>query len=306
MTTPIEFGTLEYVEARSGWTHEALHFTPWLADNLDRLSKAVGIPLLKEDTEVGVGRYAADILARDPEGRAVLIENQLEVSDHRHLGQILTYLTGLKAELIIWVAPEFREEHLSAILWLNENTKEPFAFFAVRLRVVQIGDSPLAPLFEVIARPNNWDRQIQQIAQASGEVSERVEFQRTFWTHFRNQYPDSLNDALGGGGSSLWRKISDTDFVVARWLAGNGVGVFVRGGRGLATEAVVERLRPHEEFLQDRLGIGLTNRAYPLLKRLDIDMTKEANWPEAAAWLNQTTETYAAILAGVLAPRRGE
>lgn len=100
------FGRLEEVEPRSAWTHEASNFTPWLAENLDRLSEALGIILELDDVEVPVGRYAADILARNAQdGTAVLIENQLEFSDHGHLGQILTYLTGLAAKTIVWGRP---------------------------------------------------------------------------------------------------------------------------------------------------------------------------------------------------------
>lgn len=302
--TAVKFGTLDYVDARVGWQHEALSFTPWLADNLDRLSKAIGVPLQKEDTEVGVGRYAADILARDPEGRAVLIENQLEVSDHRHLGQLMTYLTGLKAEMIVWVAPDFREEHLSAIHWLNENTKDPFAFFAVQLRLVRIGDSPLAPLFDVVARPNNWDRRVQEIARNAGEVGPRAALQRRFWAHFTSAFPSTAGDAVAGGGSSLWHRVPEADLVVSRWLATDGLGVFVRGGRGVPTEDVVARLRHHEPALQLALGVSLANTSFPLLTRCDFDMTDEDNWPAAAAWLQEQTETYARVLAQTFASAR--
>ena len=125
MATP-EFGTLETVDLREAWPHEAHNFTPWLADNLDRLSDAIGIPLEPEGTEVQVEQFSADIFARNPQDDSfVLIENQLEASDHTHLGQILTYLAGLEARTVIWVARDFQEAHLSAIRWLNENTTDP-------------------------------------------------------------------------------------------------------------------------------------------------------------------------------------
>ena len=102
-------------------------------------------------------------LANNPvDGSRVLIENQLESTDHTHLGQILTYLAGLEAQTVIWAAREFREPHLSAIRWLNTHTTDEFAFFAVKVRVVRIGDAPslVAPLFEVLERPNDWDRRV--------------------------------------------------------------------------------------------------------------------------------------------------
>ena len=141
-----EFGRLEPVDLRTAWKHEALNFTPWLAENLDRLSHAVGIEMNLEDTEVQIGRFSADILARNAQDESlVLIENQLEWSDHTHLGQILTYLAGLQAQSVTWVASGFEEAHLSAIRWLNEHTAEPFAFFAVRVGVVRTGASPWRP-----------------------------------------------------------------------------------------------------------------------------------------------------------------
>ena len=134
---------LKDVAPRAVWEHEARDFTPWLAENLERLSQAIGIPLELEGTEVQVEQFAADIVAVDPEdGSRVLIENQLAASDHDHLGKILTYLAGVQAQTVVWVAPRFEEAHRSAVRWLNDHTVEPFAFFAVRVRVVQIADSP--------------------------------------------------------------------------------------------------------------------------------------------------------------------
>ena len=160
--TALEFGELQDVTLRDVWGNEAQHFTPWLAANMERLSEAIGIPLESEGTEVAVEQFSADIVARNPaDGSRVLIENQLEGSDHRHLGQILTYLAGVQAQTVIWVARDFDESHRSAIRWLNDHTEEPFAFFAVRVRVVQIADSPLVPLFEVLERPSAWDRTVR-------------------------------------------------------------------------------------------------------------------------------------------------
>ena len=125
-----KLGKLKNVNLREAWSHEALDFTPWLADNLEYLSNEIGIQLELEGQEVKVESFSADIIARDPQNdRRILIENQLEQTDHTHLGQILTYLAGLEAEVIIWVASSFRESHISAVKWLNENTVEPFAFF---------------------------------------------------------------------------------------------------------------------------------------------------------------------------------
>src|SRR3546814_14222514 len=114
--TDIRFGTLEEMPLRQAWSHEAHQFTPWLAENIRHISKAVGIPLELTGQEVRVETFAADILARNPQdGTLVLIENQLEQTDHTHLGQIMTYLAGLEAQAVIWIAPALRQSHLSEI-----------------------------------------------------------------------------------------------------------------------------------------------------------------------------------------------
>jgi len=149
--TGIVFGRLTDIPLREAWPLEASAFTPWLAENIETLSQAVGMSLELTGTEVSVDSFSADILARDVrDDTIVLIENQLEVTDHRHLGQIMTYLPGVKAQSVIWIASDFRQAHLAAVQWLNEHTSDGFSFFAVKVRAVRIGDSPVAPVFEVL------------------------------------------------------------------------------------------------------------------------------------------------------------
>lgn len=160
--TDIQFGRLQDLPLREAWKHEAHEFTPWMAENIDHLSEAIGIPLELAGTEVAVESFSADILARNSRDESiVLIENQLEQTDHTHLGQIMTYLAGLEAQTVVWIAPAFRTPHLSAIRWLNEHTADGFSFFAVKARVVRIGDSPLAPIFEVVEEPDEWVRKLK-------------------------------------------------------------------------------------------------------------------------------------------------
>ncbi len=300
--TETVFATLREVDPRTAWLHEAHVFTPWLAANLDRLSQAVGIPLDLERAEAPVGRYSADILARNPQdGSAVLIENQLEASDHTHLGQIMTYLTGLDAKTMIWVAPSFREEHLSALRWLNEHTVDPFAFFAVRVRVVQIADSPLAPLFEVLERPNGWDRQLQEVARESRELSEIGVFRRAFWTHLLERHPSSARFGAAGADSSRWRPVEGHPVVVVEYLAQDGVGIFVRGPRGAPRETAVALLTPAASLLSERLGAPLGDERTGMFgKFLGIDSRNKDNWGQMADWQEQEAARYAAILAEAL------
>jgi hypothetical protein len=284
------FGRLVDVPARQAWAHEALGFTPWLADNLDRLSEAIGIPLELTGREVGVGRYSADIIARNPiDDEIVLIENQLEWSDHTHLGQLLTYLAGTTAKVVIWLAPAFREEHLSAIRWLNQHSQEEFSFFAVRLRVVQIGSSPLAPLFEALEKPNSWDKRLQQSVKASAEPSAQAAGRRAFWERYAQIHPAIQADAVAGGGVARWRAIGDTGIMVSRYKAKDKVGLFLRGGRGVDGHAILPLLTPHQAALEAALGVELGEPGYPFDKWGPTVSDDSASWDAAIDWLESET-----------------
>ena len=296
MTAEVSFGTLADVALREAWAHEAHSFTPWLAANLDRLAAAIGIPLELTGTETRVGTFSADILARNPgDDSVVLIENQLECSDHTHLGQIMTYLAGLETHTMIWVAPSFRDEHLSAIRWLNEHTVDPFAFFAVRLRVVRIGDSPFAPLFEVVERPNNWERQLaNQRRSVEGSRSELGQHRLDFWTHYCNRHPVyGTPDAA----SSRWAALQGTEGVVVQYLARSEVGVFIRPPRGGSMEDLGRELAPNLERLSAELGAPAGGQTSFLSKGLKVDSLDHANWDRMADWLDERTRAYQAAFA---------
>ena len=230
----MEFGELTHVAVNEVWPHEAHHFTPWLADNLDRLAEAIGIPLDLEDTEVAVEGYSADITATNRDnGSRVLIENQYGRTDHQHLGQILTYLAGLEAQTVVWISEEFTEPHLSAIRWLNEHTAEPFSFLAVRLSLVRITDSPIVPRFEVVERPNSWDRMVRASSH-TGELSETGEFRREFWTYYSERYPVDVPQAYAT--SNVWRGFTCLKRISTSPLCWRGVGwdCFCAAARGRA------------------------------------------------------------------------
>jgi len=159
-------------------------FTPWLAQeaNIADLSEAIGIELSVDGTELSVGAFSADILASDMSGQRVLIENQLEQTDHTHLGQCMTYASGLGAKTIIWIAKRFRDEHRKAIEWLNEISADDHAFFAVEIELYKIGDSEMAPRFNVIEQPNNWARALNEKAKAaSSQLTESQKAHLLYW-----------------------------------------------------------------------------------------------------------------------------
>ena len=263
-------GALETANLRDAWKHEAQDFTPWLAENLDRLTNVLGIELEKEDTEVQVGPYRADIVARAPmDDCRVVIENQLEEANLQHLGQVLAYLAGLDARIVVWIARDFDEAHLSAIRWLNDHTVDPYAFFAVRVRVVRIGDSPLAPVFEVLQRPSNWDRNVRDTA-TRGDLSDRGRFRRDFWAHVATLYPNEVKP--GFAGSNVNHHVKDAGLRISQYVARHSVGIFLGGTPGESNEAVLSRIDPYLEQLRtalegehvDKLGSSLGGSRPPI------------------------------------------
>lgn len=149
------FGHLERVAARIGWPGgEAADFTPWLAKNLDVLAGELGLAMELKAREHRVGRYYLDLLLEDARGRVVIVENQFARTDHDHLGKLLTYCAGTKAQVVVWIAESLNEEHVAALEWLNDNTISDVAFFGIEVELLRIGDSLPAPHFRVVVRPN--------------------------------------------------------------------------------------------------------------------------------------------------------
>ena len=295
----IEFGKVEFVHLRDIWAHEADNFTPWLADNLSYVSDAIGIPLELVATEAAVERFSADILARDRDGGLALIENQLEVSDHTHLGQILTYLAGLEARTVVWVARDFEEAHLSAVRWLNENTPVDFSFFAVRVSVARIGDSLPVPIFEVMERQSDWDEEVRAVAQPSRkDLSPQGSFNRDFWTHYAERHP---NDGVrrGFAGYNPIVPVIGTEFSIKCFHAErNLVGMWVTGPGGRYSRSIWGNLRPYLPALAQAVGID-PNKSRDRDSahiELAVDISNPDNWREAADWLHDKLEIYRRIL----------
>jgi Domain of unknown function (DUF4268) len=179
----VALGRLEQVDPRSVWRHEAQNFTPWLLDNADRLAEALGLELELTHAEHPVGGYSLDLIGRDmATGTVVIVENQLADSDHSHLGQLLTYAAGTSAATIIWLTTRFRDEHRQVLTWLNEHTDEETHFFGVELEVVRIGESDPAPLFKVVAEPNDWQKAVKR--SASDSTSGRGALYAEFWDRY--------------------------------------------------------------------------------------------------------------------------
>lgn len=175
---------LKKVDLRDVWPHEALDFTKWLSEepNLAILSSAVGIELELIETESSVGSFNVDIYAQEAgTGRKVIIENQLEDTNHDHLGKVITYAAGKGAEVVVWVVARARDEHRQAIEWLNQHTDSDFGFFLVEIELWSIGDSLPAPRFNVVEQPNEWTKAIK----LSEGLSETERVKLSYWTKYR-------------------------------------------------------------------------------------------------------------------------
>lgn len=189
----MQLGKLEKVNLRKFWKSEAGDFTPWLAieENIALLSEAINLDLEVQSQEESVGPFRADILCKDTmTDHYVLIENQLERTDHKHLGQLLTYAAGLDAVTIIWIAENFTEEHRAGLDWLNRITDETINFFGIEIELYKIGDSLAAPKFNIVSKPNDWSKMVKKTAESS-EPSETRLMQYEYWDKFKKYIESS-------------------------------------------------------------------------------------------------------------------
>lgn len=181
-------GKLEEVDIRELWKHEQYDFSEWLSkkENIENLNDILGLTLVDISKETYVGSYRCDLFAKDETtGIKVIIENQLEMSNHDHLGKIITYASGVDAKVVVWIVKEAREEHRSAIEWLNNNTNSNINFFLIEIHAYKIGNSDNAPMFQVIEQPNDFIKNNKSIN--SNDTMNKSQSQRLeFWNQFNN------------------------------------------------------------------------------------------------------------------------
>jgi hypothetical protein len=219
-------GKIERMPLREVWKHEALNFTTWLQDNIDVLNEALDIELASVEREQSAGAFSVDLVAEDADGDPVIIENQLERSDHDHLGKLITYLTAMDAKTAIWIVSEPRPEHVAAVSWLNESSSASFYLFKVE--AIKIGDSDPAPLLTKFVGPSE---EAKDIGKKKRELSEQGRARYRFWTQLLD---------LAKTRTKLHSSISPTE---GNWVGASvGVGGIVliysttKGGTGLELE----------------------------------------------------------------------
>ena len=295
-------GRLQRIELRTIWTSESAQFTPWLAreENLELLGETLGLELELEATEKEVGSFRADIVCKDNGIGTVLIENQIEQTDHDHLGKLLTYAAGLQAVTVVWLAASFRDEHRAALDWLNEVTHKEFRFFGLEIELWRIGESPAAPKFNIVCMPNDWSRSVAQAARAvdDSELSELKLKQRKYWIGLHEE----LNAA---GGPVRGNRKAQPQY----WMNyGIGVGSFKLATvmhireRYIRVELYIsgdnaskhlDQLEGQKEEIELELGYRLewgdqsptaTDRRISCYRR-EVDPANESEWPDQHRWM---------------------
>ena len=305
-----DLGRLERVELRKIWTSESSEFTPWLAlpENLKLLGDAIGLELELEAQEKDVGLFRADILCKDTADNSwVLIENQLEQTDHRHLGQLLTYGAGLKAVTIVWVASQIRDEHRAALDWLNSVTAEGINFFGLEIELWRIGTSAVAPKFNVVSKPNDWSKEVTE-GVSTLELSESKKLQVEFWIAFREYaegrgtklrlpkpFPQNWFPISVGRTGFLLSAVASLYDSVADSFSGHELRAEITTS-GSKSKVAYAALEAEKERIETELGQELAwynpsnAKNCRIYLRRPADLNDRSRWPEYQKWLLDNLE----------------
>jgi hypothetical protein len=255
-----KLGRKQVVEVRQVFEKESRDFTPWLNENLDLLSEKLNLEIIDSSIEEDVGEFSCDIVAKDSDSnRTIVIENQFGVTNHDHLGKIFTYAAGRSADIIIWIAERFREEHRKTLEWLNEKVDPESgpSFFGIEFKLLKVEDSPPAPDFEVVVQPNDWERSIKISGQPKSETSKS-------YFEFFSQLIDRYSKA-----NPKWRKVK----AMAQSWSGFGAGksglyfnwafrsqnrisveLYIDTGDRNENEKIFEELQENEHAIEEQVG----------------------------------------------------
>ena len=298
-----ELGQLKKVPLREIWVHEALSFTKWLAEekNLGLLSDELDLDFTLIQTEASIGKFNVDILAEQTTSdKKIIIENQLETTDHDHLGKIITYASGVDAEFIIWLVANVRDEHKRAVDWLNEHTDEDLNFFLVKIELWQIGDSTPAPKFNIVCQPNDWAKAVKQSASSATNLTNTKLQQLDFWEKFREYalsqkthlsmrkpYPQHWYDI--SSGASSWH-ISLTLNSLTKKMS---CEVYITEDKDLFKKFENCKDKIEEHLGKDIEWMELPNKKASRIKQSSpFDLSKENKWPEYFEWLLYRAESF--------------
>jgi len=310
----MKLSRLTKIDLRKAWPHEALDFTNWLAseENLELLSQEVGTEIKLIQTEASVGKFNVDVLAEEENtGRKIVIENQLETTDHDHLGKIITYASGYDAEIIIWIVKDVREEHKQAIDWLNEHTDDEINFFAIKMELWQIGDSAIAPKFQIISQPNGWAKAIKA-TQKSGTLTDTKALQFDFWESFkeyslshearfrlRKSSPQHWYDiSLGSGEAHISLTINSRENEFA-------CEVYISDSKDL-----FDLFESHKIEIEEKLGTNLEwmrlddKKASRIKLSRKGDIENSEQWEEVFSWMKDQVESFQKVFGDIVKKSR--
>lgn len=279
----------EITDLRKIWPHEALDFTPWLAENVDLLSDAVGLEITVDETESSVGDFNVDIFASETgTERKIIIENQLEDTNHDHLGKLITYASGKSADIIIWLVKRARDEHKAAIEWLNSHTDDQIGFFLCEIKLYKIGDSEPAVKFEVIEKPNDWVKEIKK----TEKNSDRHKLRYEYWTAF-NEYAFQNKEfakvfSRRKPSTDHWMDLSigssacHMAITMIQKRGENGVELYIHDDK-----ALFHQLESEKEQIEAESGLIFDWQELPNKKASRIIICNPANFDDKDAWNDQ-------------------
>lgn len=306
-------GKIKKVHLRKIWKNEAYDFTPWLAENLEQIGEAIGLELEFDSSEVSVGPFSADILAKDTgTDKFVVIENQLEKTNHDHLGKCITYASVLDASAVIWIASQFTDEHKKALDWLNDHMSDEIGFYGLKVELWQIDNSQPAVRFNVVSEPNTAVRQATQ-RKEQGELSETRKTQFEFWTQFRERLENSgkirslqtprpqywFDIALGKSGIHLSNTFNTERNEI-------GVRVYINSKQVDDWLPYFEsKKEPIESEIDEKLdwnpNPGNKDKVITLTKHFNLD--NKDNWEKAIEWLAVNTIKFREAFSSVIKAR---
>ena len=285
----MSIGKITRVKLREVWKHEARDFTTWLEENTDVLSEVLDFNLVSAEREKSAGDFNVDLVGEDENGHTVIIENQLEKSDHDHLGKVLTYLAALDAKAAVWIVARPRPEHVKAITWLNESSSTPF--YLIQVEAIRIGESPPAPLFTRIVGPSVESR---AAGVTKKNLSERYEIRQRFWTQFLESAKEQTKlHARISPGAHSWvgtrAGVRGLNWNYAVRQHGTQVELYIDGGESSEENAeLFDQLLAHKETVEASFGGELEwqrlegKRACRIRYVLDLGGWRdEAQWPAA-------------------------
>lgn len=295
------------VDIRSVWATEPYDFTPWLLENADLLSDALGLQVELEDREHKVGTFSLDLIGRVVgSDQVVIVENQFGSTDHIHLGQIMTYAGGTNPAVIIWIAESFREEHRAALDWLNQNTHTDLKFFGIQLGAVTMAGTDVnlvAPRFEVVCKPNDWEKLARQetVACGGGALTPRNALYKRFWERFE-VVAKAKKWTNGTAPAANWWTLSSTapgfSWIVSYMMGGCRSELYIDTGDKRRNEYLLWQLHSREPALTEAYGGDDLIFAYlpdKRASRVDIQrlgpkITDEECWDDVLGWLVDTQE----------------